>query len=84
LPGPRAKAIIDRDHHSISQNYIKDYPLVVDHAEGMVVTDVDGNRFLDFTAGIAVSWTWIDVGYRFGQRPANPGAGPRRGGEDPV
>ncbi len=57
LPGPRAKAIINRDHHSISQNYIKDYPLVVDHAEGMVVTDVDGNRFLDFTAGIAVCST---------------------------
>jgi 4-aminobutyrate aminotransferase len=57
LPGPRAKALIERDHQWVSQNYIKDYPLVVDHAEGLVITDVDGNRFLDFAAGIAVCST---------------------------
>ena len=57
LPGPRAKELIERDHHWVSQNYIKDYPLVLDHAEGMVITDVDGNRFLDFTSGIAVCST---------------------------
>lgn len=57
LPGPRATELIERDHAWVSQNYIKDYPLVVDHADGMVITDVDGNRFLDFAAGIAVCST---------------------------
>ena len=53
-PGPRAQAIIDRDARVMSQNFSKDYPLVVDSARGAVVTDVDGNRYLDFAAGIAV------------------------------
>lgn len=57
LPGPRAREIIERDRRWVSQNYLKDYPLVIDHAEGMTVTDVDGNRFLDFAAGIAVCAT---------------------------
>ena len=53
-PGPRARAVIDRDARVMSQNYRKDYPLVVDTARGAVVQDVDGNRYLDFAAGIAV------------------------------
>jgi 4-aminobutyrate aminotransferase len=57
LPGPRAKAVIERDARTMSQNYRKDYPLVIDHALGQVVVDVDGNRFLDFAAGIAVAST---------------------------
>jgi 4-aminobutyrate aminotransferase len=57
LPGPRARAVIERDARTMSQNYRKDYPLVVDHAAGQVVVDVDGNRFLDFAAGIAVAST---------------------------
>jgi 4-aminobutyrate aminotransferase len=54
LPGPRAKALIERDRNVISPSYTRDYPLVVSRAEGAVVEDVDGNRFLDFNAGIAV------------------------------
>jgi 4-aminobutyrate aminotransferase len=53
-PGPRARAIIDRDARVMSQNYRKDYPLVVERGAGAVVEDVDGNRYLDFAAGIAV------------------------------
>ena len=56
-PGPRARAIIERDARTMSQNYRKDYPLVVDRAAGPVVVDVDGNRYLDFAAGIAVAAT---------------------------
>src|SRR6185503_2007289 len=56
-PGPKARAIIERDARTMSQNYRKDYPLVVDHAKGMVVVDADGNRYLDFAAGIAVAST---------------------------
>ena len=54
LPGPKAKAIIDRDRHFISASYPRGYPFVMDHGKGTQVWDVDGNRFLDFAAGIAV------------------------------
>jgi 4-aminobutyrate aminotransferase len=54
LPGPRAKALIARDEAAMSQNYGKDYPLVAGRGRGAMVEDVDGNRFLDFGAGIAV------------------------------
>ncbi len=57
LPGPRASAIIERDVKVLSPSYTRCYPLVVDHAAGAMVTDADGNRFLDFNAGIAVAST---------------------------
>jgi 4-aminobutyrate aminotransferase len=53
-PGPRAQAVIERDARVMSQNYRKDYPLVAERGSGVVVEDVDGNRYLDFAAGIAV------------------------------
>jgi 4-aminobutyrate aminotransferase len=56
-PGKLAKAIIDRDERVSSPSYIKEYPLVVDRGEGPWIYDVDGNRFLDFMAGIAVTST---------------------------
>jgi len=56
-PGPKAKALIDRDHAVTSPSYIKEYPLVVSHGDGMYVYDVDGNSYLDFMAGIAVTST---------------------------
>lgn len=57
LPGPKAKKIISKDTHYCSSSYIKEYPLVVDRGEGSIVIDVDGNRFLDCMAGIAVNIT---------------------------
>ena len=57
LPGPKAKAIIDRDQLVISPSYPRDYPFVMDHGKGTHVWDVDGNRYLDFAAGIAVTST---------------------------
>jgi 4-aminobutyrate aminotransferase len=54
LPGPRAQAIIERDHQVLSPSYTRGYPLVVKRGEGAILEDVDGNRFLDFNAGIAV------------------------------
>jgi len=57
LPGPRAKTIVERDRNVLSPSYTRDYPLVVDHGDGAVIEDVDGNRFLDFNAGIAVAAT---------------------------
>ncbi len=56
-PGPKARAIVARDAEWTSTCYIKEYPLVVARGQGVMVEDVDGNRFLDFMAGIAVSST---------------------------
>jgi 4-aminobutyrate aminotransferase len=57
LPGPRAKALIARDEAVVSPSLTRAYPLVAESGSGYVVTDVDGNRFLDFAAGIAVAST---------------------------
>ena len=57
LPGPLARAIIERDRAVISPSYPRSYPFVMDHGRGSRVWDVDGNRFLDFVAGIAVAST---------------------------
>jgi len=56
-PGPRAKEIIDRDHLYTAPAYGRVYPLVVKEGRGVVIEDVDGNLFLDFTSGIAVTAT---------------------------
>jgi len=57
LPGPKAQAIIERDHAVISPSYVRGYPFVMDHGQGCDVWDVDGNHFLDLAAGIAVTST---------------------------
>jgi 4-aminobutyrate aminotransferase len=57
LPGPRAQEFIRLDATYVSPSYTRVYPLVVDRAAGLWVQDLDGNRFLDFTAGIAVNAT---------------------------
>jgi 4-aminobutyrate aminotransferase len=54
LPGPKAASIIARDHAVLSPSYTRDYPLVAARGEGAIIEDVDGNRFLDCNAGIAV------------------------------
>jgi 4-aminobutyrate aminotransferase len=57
LPGPRAKAMVERDHAVSSPSYTRGYPLVIERGQGCMVEDVDGNVFLDLTAGIAVNAT---------------------------
>ncbi|KAF0110283.1 MAG: 4-aminobutyrate aminotransferase [Chloroflexi bacterium] len=57
LPGPIAKRLIERDQAVISPSYPRGYPFVMDHGRGVEVWDVDGNRFIDFAAGIAVTST---------------------------
>jgi 4-aminobutyrate aminotransferase len=57
LPGPNAQMVVDRDRQVISPSYPRGYPFVMDHGKGVEVWDVDGNRFLDFAAGIAVNST---------------------------
>ena len=54
LPGPKAQRIIADDARYMSPSYTRSYPLVAKRGIGAIVEDVDGNRFLDFSAGIAV------------------------------
>ncbi|MCJ7733105.1 MAG: acetyl ornithine aminotransferase family protein [Anaerolineales bacterium] len=57
VPGPKAKQIVAQDSEYISNSYPRAYPFVMDYGKGTEVWDVDGNRFLDFAAGIAVNAT---------------------------
>src|ERR1051326_6388446 len=57
LPGPNAQALLERDQQFMSPSYTRIYPLVCARGSGVVIEDVDGNLFLDFTAGIAVTST---------------------------
>jgi len=57
LPGPKAAALIHTDRKVVSPSYTRVYPLVAERGEGLWLRDVDGNTFLDFTAGIAVCAT---------------------------
>jgi 4-aminobutyrate aminotransferase len=52
--GPKAQALIERDLQVVSPSYPRAYQFVMDHGKGTEVWDVDGNRYLDFAAGIAV------------------------------
>ncbi len=57
LPGPNAQRILAADEQFISPSYTRSYPLVAKTGRGCIVEDVDGNEFLDFSAGIAVTST---------------------------
>ena len=57
LPGPNAKLVLDGDNRFMSPSYTRSYPMVAKSGRGIVVTDVDGNEFFDFSAGIAVTST---------------------------
>src|SRR5215831_18953807 len=54
LPGPNAKRVLEADHRLISPSSTRSYPLVAKRGHGIVIEDVDGNEFFDFSAGIAV------------------------------
>ena len=57
FPGTKASSLIKRDLEVVSPSYPRAYPFAMDHGRGVEVWDVDGNRFLDFAAGIAVAST---------------------------
>jgi len=57
VPGPKARAAVEADDRLISPSYTRSYPLVAKRGRGARVEDVDGNEFLDFAAGIAVTST---------------------------
>src|SRR5579872_3560623 len=57
LPGPKARKLVGRDAKFVSSSYTRSYPLVAKRGRGAIIEDVDGNEFLDFSAGIAVTST---------------------------
>jgi 4-aminobutyrate aminotransferase len=57
LPGPKARAAVEADDRLISPSYTRSYPLVAKRGRGIRIEDVDGNEFVDFAAGIAVTST---------------------------
>src|SRR5206468_9581168 len=57
LPGPEAQKVLALDQQFVSPSYTRDYPLVAKRGHGALIEDVDGNTFLDFSAGIAVCST---------------------------
>jgi 4-aminobutyrate aminotransferase len=57
VPGPNAKRVLDGDERIISPSYTRSYPFVAKRGRGVIVTDIDGNDFLDFSSGIAVTST---------------------------
>src|SRR5204862_2305034 len=54
LPGPNARRVLEGDKKYLSPSYTRSYPLVAKRGRGVIIEDVDGNEFLDFSAGIAV------------------------------
>jgi len=54
LPGPNAQRVLEGDAKYLSPSYTRSYPLVAKRGRGVIIEDVDGNEFLDFSAGIAV------------------------------
>ncbi|HWP59325.1 MAG TPA: acetyl ornithine aminotransferase family protein [Candidatus Acidoferrales bacterium] len=56
-PGPKARAVIAQDQQYTAPAYGRVYPLVVKQGRGVIIEDVDDNRYLDFNAGIAVAAT---------------------------
>ena len=57
VPGPKARAIVERDRKVVSPSYPRDCPFVMSHGQGSEVWDVDGYRYIDCAAGIAVCST---------------------------
>jgi len=57
IPGPKAVKFVEEDKRFISQSYTRVYPLVVEKAKGVIVTDIDGNQYLDFSSGLGACST---------------------------
>ncbi len=52
VPGPRSLAVLERKARVVADPLSGTFPIVIDHAEGATLTDVDGNTFIDFTGGV--------------------------------
>jgi 4-aminobutyrate aminotransferase / (S)-3-amino-2-methylpropionate transaminase / 5-aminovalerate transaminase len=54
VPGPRSRELLARRQASVPKAVFNTVPVFVERAQGAIVQDVDGNRFIDFGAGLAV------------------------------
>ena len=59
VPGPKAQAVLDRRKEAIPTAIGCPYPVVMDHCEGAMIEDVDGNKFLDWIGGVGV----LNIGF---------------------
>ncbi|HLG09460.1 MAG TPA: 4-aminobutyrate--2-oxoglutarate transaminase [Gaiellaceae bacterium] len=55
IPGPRSRAILERERHSVARPLIVHGPVIAAEARGSTITDVDGNTFIDFVGGVGVA-----------------------------
>lgn len=60
IPGPKSKALMDRRNAAVARGPYHSTPVFVAKAEGAVLEDVDGNRFIDFAGGIGC----LNIGHR--------------------
>jgi 4-aminobutyrate aminotransferase/(S)-3-amino-2-methylpropionate transaminase len=54
IPGPKSRALIERRHRAVSSGVGIATPIMAQEAKGALLTDVDGNTFIDFGGGIGV------------------------------
>ena len=54
IPGPRSRALLERERRSIARPLIVHLPIFAERAENATITDVDGNVFVDFAGGVGV------------------------------
>ena len=59
IPGPRSQKILERKARAVADPLVVLLPIVAQEAHGVLLTDVDGNTFIDFTGGVGV----LNVGY---------------------
>src|SRR5258706_16410226 len=55
IPGPKSREYLAISQQFEPRSMSEQVPIVWDHARGAVVTDVDGNTFIDFTSGVLVT-----------------------------
>ncbi len=60
IPGPKSRAITERRSRAVPKGVPSVTPLAIAHADNAILTDVDGNRLIDFGGGIGV----VNVGHR--------------------
>jgi 4-aminobutyrate aminotransferase/(S)-3-amino-2-methylpropionate transaminase len=60
IPGPKSKALMERRNAAVARGPFHSTPVFVAKAEGAVLEDVDGNRFIDFAGGIGC----LNIGQR--------------------
>ncbi len=59
IPGPKSRTLMERKRHAVPYATANAIPVFIREAHGALVTDVDGNTFIDFTGGVGA----VNVGH---------------------